>query len=265
MRLAWATDVHLNFLDAAEVAAFAEALANGAPDAVLLAGDIAEAPDLEAHLATLATRLARPVYFVLGNHDFYRGSVAGVRRAMAALSARSPSLRWLPAAGVVALTAATGLVGHDGWGDARLGDPAGTPLRLNDFVLIEELAGLDRASLHAALRAFGDEAAAHLRAVLAPALARFARVVVVTHVPPFREACWHAGQVSGDDWLPYFTCKAVGDVLLEAARARPDRRITVLCGHTHGAGVAAVLPNLTVHTGGAEYGAPEVQPALVVD
>jgi len=36
----------------------------------------------------------------------------------------------------------------------------------------------------------------------------------------------------------------------------------VLCGHTHGAGEAEILPNLRVLTAGARYGAPVVQRAL---
>jgi hypothetical protein len=87
---------------------------------------------------------------------------------------------------------------------------------------------------------------------------------VATHVPPFKEACWHEGRISNDDWLPRFTCKAVGDLLREAALQRPDRRIDVLCGHTHGAGVAEILPNLIVRTGGAEYGRPELQDVLEI-
>jgi predicted MPP superfamily phosphohydrolase len=38
-----------------------------------------------------------------------------------------------------------------------------------------------------------------------------------------------------------------------------DRKVTVLCGHTHGAGFAQVLPNLEVWTGGVQYGAPALQ------
>jgi Icc protein len=87
-------------------------------------------------------------------------------------------------------------------------------------------------------------------------------VVVATHVPPFREACWYEGQISHDDWIPYFTCAAVGDVLHQAMLDHPDHTMTVLCGHTHGAGVADVLPNLRVLTGGAEYGAPVLQDVL---
>jgi hypothetical protein len=45
-------------------------------------------------------------------------------------------------------------------------------------------------------------------------------------------------------------------------RAHPDRELLVLCGHTHGAGLAEVLPNLRVRTGGAAYGAPVVQRVL---
>ena len=101
--------------------------------------------------------------------------------------------------------------------------------------------------------------------VLPDALGRFGHVVVVTHVPPFRAACWYRGQVSDDDWLPHFTCQAAGDVLADAMRARPDRRMTVVCGHTHGAGEAQVLPNLRVFTGGAAYGAPAVRRVLTVD
>jgi hypothetical protein len=117
----------------------------------------------------------------------------------------------------------------------------------------------------AKLHALGDEAAAHFRAVLPEALARFRHVVVVTHVPPFRESCWYRGRTSDDEWLPHFSCQAVGDALAEAMRDRPDQRMTVLCGHTHGAGEAQVLPNLRVLTGGAVYGEPVVQRVLEVD
>ena len=58
------------------------------------------------------------------------------------------------------------------------------------------------------------------------------------HVPPFREACWHQGRISDDLWRPPFSCKAVGEALVEAMEAHPGREMTVLCGHTHGAGEA---------------------------
>src|SRR5438874_8164912 len=98
------------------------------------------------------------------------------------------------------------------------------------------------------MQELGDEASAYLRSVLPEALRRFRHVIVLTHVPPFREACWHQGRISTDDYLPHFTCKAAGDALREAMAAQPDRQMTVLCGHTHGEGEARILPNLRVLT-----------------
>ena len=45
-------------------------------------------------------------------------------------------------------------------------------------------------------------------------------------------------------------------------RGYPERSMTVLCGHTHSSGTAKLLDNLTVYTGGAEYGAPRHQAIL---
>jgi Icc protein len=264
MKLAWATDIHLDFLDDGGLDRFASLLEKSSADAFLIGGDIAKAGSVERHLRTLEARLLRPLYFVLGNHDFYVGSISKVRSAMRTLTDRSKFLKWLPAAGIIPLNRTTALVGHDGWGDARIGNVDGTPVRLNDFVMIEELSGISREVRHDRLRALGDEAAAYIRQVLPQALAAFQEVVFLTHVPPFKEACWHEGRISDDDWLPYFTCRAAGDALLEIMKSHPDRRLTVLCGHTHGAGMAELLPNLSVWTGGADYGAPRIERVLEV-
>jgi Icc protein len=264
VNLAWATDIHLDFLDAGGIEEFTLLLERSGADAFLIGGDIAKAGSLERQLRSLESRLLRPVYFVLGNHDFYVGSIARVRDAMRTLSKRSKLLKWLPTAGVVELTRDTALVGHDGWGDARIGNVDTTPIRLNDFVMIEELSGIPRETRRDRLRALGDEAAAYVRDILPRALEKFRKVIFLTHVPPFRETCWHEGAISDDDWLPYFTCQAVGNALLDAMRDRPDRDLTVLCGHTHGAGTAEILPNLRVWTGGADYGAPLIERVLQI-
>jgi hypothetical protein len=263
-RLAWATDPHLNFVDRHSREAFYASAAEAQASAVLLGGDIGEAPDFALFLNELDNRLDLPIYFVLGNHDFYRGSIAGVRAKAHALCQAVPDLHWLNAAGIVPLTESTCLLGHDGWGDARLGDPWGSRVFLNDWNFIGEFIGLDLDERIARLRALGDEAAAHFRAVLPEALSRFRELLVLTHVPPFREACWHEGRISNDEWLPHFTCKAVGEVLADAMDSHPECRMTVLCGHTHSPGEAHILPNLWVLTGGARYGEPRVQRVIQV-
>jgi Icc protein len=48
-------------------------------------------------------------------------------------------------------------------------------------------------------------------------------------------------------------------------RDHPERKMTVLCGHTHSSGVARILDNLVVLTGGAQYGKPALQQVLEVE
>lgn len=262
-RLAWLTDIHLNVANPNAISALCDSVKDA--DAVLITGDIGEARDLTRYLRILDRRLGIPLYFVLGNHDYYRGSIAAVRLEVAALHNHAPRLLWLSNAGVIELTSETGLVGHDGWADGRFGDYEGSDIVLNDYFLIEELAGLDASERLEKLRALGDEAANYLRTILPEALRRYRHVIVLTHVPPFREACLHQGQIAGAEWLPHFASRSMGLALIEAMEAYPDREMTVLCGHTHSPGEAQILPNLRVLTGAAENGRPQVQCILDVE
>jgi len=269
MKIAWATDIHLNCADRKTAENFCERILQREPEILLVGGDIAEANDLVSWLQFLADRLVLPIYFVLGNHDYYGSSIAVVRDEVRRI--QSEWLHWLPRAGVVSLTPRVGLVGHGGWGDARCGDFCNSTVMLSDYFLIEDLrvigkpgvpfGGLDtsKAPLKSKLEELGHDAARSLQPLLAEALARFPEVIVLTHVPPFQEACWYRGRISDPAWLPDFTCQAIGDSLITEISARPDRQVTVLCGHTHGNGESWPLANLQVRTGGAEYGKPDFQ------
>jgi predicted MPP superfamily phosphohydrolase len=259
MRLAWLTDLHLNFLEPPALARFVDQVASLSIDGVLLTGDISEAPDLRRYLQLLAAAWQIPIYFVLGNHDFYFGSIATVRQQVHELCAADPRLIWLTDRNAIPLSARTALLGHDGWADARLGDYERSYVQMNDHRLIAELSGHDKRSRWTILKQLGDEAAHSLVERLPPALEQFDQVHILTHVPPFHESCWYDGRLSDDQWLPHFICQAMGDVLLAAAARFPHRRLTVLCGHTHGRGAFRPRDNLLVFTGGAEYGRPEVQ------
>jgi len=263
MRLAWMTDVHLNLVHRAVVEALVAETREAHPDAVLIGGDIGEADGVCPLLENLAGQLDLPIFFVLGNHDFYQGSIAAVRAQAAELSKRLPRLTWLTGTGVVELTTRTALIGHDGWGDGGFGNVTRTPVRLNDFELIDELRNAGK-ELPAVLRRLGAEAGSHFQTVLPEALLTHEHVVALTHVPPFREACWHEGRLSDDDWLPFFACRAAGEELQRQMWANPHRSLTTLCGHTHGSGECQALPNLTVLTGGAEYGQPRLQRIIEV-
>ncbi|MGD8396210.1 MAG: metallophosphoesterase [Candidatus Eiseniibacteriota bacterium] len=304
MRAAWLTDIHLNFVAPERAAALCGDIEACGADAVLVTGDIAEGIDIDRWLRFMAARISRPIYFVLGNHDFYGASITAVRARVRRVCAEIDHLHWLPDCGTVALGTHTALVGHDGWADARLGDFAGSPIVLTDYLAIADLAPLadDRSALATRLAALGDEAAAHFRTHLPGALAAHSEVIALIHPPPFRASCIYRGRVSDPDWLPHMSCAAAGEAMRAAldgvagaasgaphpasrrerqreSRPRPGPdatrhaegrpRLTVLCGHTHGNGLSGPAtsdpyPGLRVLTGGAEYGQPAIQAILEV-
>ena len=260
-RLAWLTDIHFDFCDDATQEALLEEVLAGSPDGVLLGGDIANAATLVKALHRfdrVMNQAGVPVYLVLGNHDYYRSSVAEMNAVVRDYCRASRALHWLPDVGVVELTPNTALVGHGGWGDGRCGDYWGTPILLNDFIYIEELVTPSKQVRLEALQRLGDASAASLQRHVDAALACRPNVLVLMHVPPFVASCWHEGKVSDDQWSPFFVCKAAGDVLHAAMQAHPNHQMRALCGHTHSPGVAHILDNLRVDTGGAVYRKPEI-------
>lgn len=270
MRLAWLTDIHLNFLDDSERKEFLESIIEAA-DAFAITGDIGESPNITGYLKEMEEILRKPIYFVLGNHDFYRGSIAETRDAVARIADQSEFLVYLTATSVVELSPQTALVGHDGWADARLGDFDHSHVFLNDYVAIQELRkwegefSVDKPALKEALHGLGDEAADHLGVVLRQAVAEHSSVIALTHVPPFKEAAWYDGRHSDDNWLPHFACKAAGDSLRRVIASNPQSQLLVLCGHTHGQGEVQISENLRVLTGEAEYGQPVIQQVIEIE
>lgn len=260
VRLAWMTDIHLNFLEPMQIDNWLSDVRKVRPHAVLITGDIGEASTYEDYLIRIAGRLGVPLFFVLGNHDYYHGDIAQVREKAMMIENEYACLNWLPAHGVVKLSEDTALVGHGGWGDAQYGDFLNSSVMLNDYMLIDDLNGLAPVNLQKKLQSLGEDAAKILVPQLEAALIAYDHVYVATHVPPFQESCWYDGQTPADDddYLPHFACKAVGDVLLDMADRHPEKQIVVVCGHTHGWGETQMRPNLQVITEGATYGQPMI-------
>jgi predicted MPP superfamily phosphohydrolase len=265
MKIIWLTDIHLNFIKDDKIHRYCQSILTYQPDMVLVAGDIAEAPTVTYYLSFIAEQLQCPIYFVLGNHDYYKGAIASTRDEVAQLVAQSSWLNYLPLSGVVELSQSTALVGHDSWSDGRYGNYETSKVMLNDYVLIKELSHLGAAARLKQLNVLGDEAADYFRQALSEAFKTYRHVMVLTHVPPFVEAAWHEGHYSDDEFAPHFSCKAVGDALLDIMTQHPDCNLTVLCGHTHSPGVCQKRPNLQVITGEAVYRHPQIQAPIYID
>lgn len=269
MRVAWLSDLHLDFLDERKRRRFADQVTAQAADAVVISGDIADGWSVIPMLTLLATRIERPVYFVLGNHDFYHRGIDAVRTEVRA-AVRGTSLVYLPDADVVQLGPDLALVGHDGWADGRNGEYAGSTFRPNDFVHIHDFQvfaggyGREAQRLHL-MQHLADEAAAHFAGALPPAAAANAQVIAVTHVPPFAGASHYRGRPSDPEMLPFYSNRCVGEVMREVMARHPTCQLTVLAGHTHAATRFTAAPNVQVRTAAATYGRPRVAEVLNAD
>lgn len=258
-RIAWVTDPHFDHATLDTWQAWADELDRQRPTSIVLTGDISEGLDVAYQLRCIAETFAIPIYFVLGNHDFYGKSISETRRDMIDLARDVEHLHYLTDHGVIVPCDGFAIVGEDGWGDATHGDYAGSMVRLNDFALIEDFHRSDPACWHSMLQDEGRQAGERLRHKLQSVPDATEHVLIATHVPPFREACWYEGQTTNDQWAPFFVCGGVGDVLLDLARCNPNCHYVVLCGHTHSDGDAEILPNLKIHTGHSRYGTLDIE------
>lgn len=256
MKLAWATDLHLDECGDSEAVrqSFLRSLRDVEADALLIAGDTGIGSTVFNRLQEIQLNAPRhrnawrtvPVYFVLGNHDYYDMWIEQQHR----LARQLVYPRWLGAGGSIELDGMS-LVGVDGWGDFSCGNRA-TQSKILDCARIYDFKYGGNEPYARSKAAAVD--AQTLRRALESCQA--STIVVLTHVPPFPDG--------KEDWelAPYYVCKATGDVIWAYARQHPDRQLVVLCGHSHRARDEKSLPNLRIITGAATYGVPALQPIL---
>lgn len=249
-------DIHLDMCDEEVREKFFFDLAHADCDAVLIGGDIADGPHTVSFLRKLAKLCSKPIYFVLGNHDYYGRSIDLQRYKMKILCESHPSLIYLTLADPVALSQNCCFIGHDGWNDAREGDFFNSTVTMRDYSEIEDLKGLNLFELKEKLQELGKEAAASLEVKLEQIADRYEKVIIMTHTVPFRQACFYDGKVADDGWAPHFVCQAVGKMVKRFAKKHPQIHFLLLAGHSHAAAKIAILPNLDIQVSPAEYGSP---------
>ncbi len=257
-KLAWATDIHLDFaIPRGTFEGFCQRVNDSGAQKLLITGDITTGRSIEEDLKLLAKHIDLPIYFVLGNHDYYYSSFERVAERVRRLTAQSDRLVWMDQTGIIELAVDHGLVGFGGWSDGRAGD-YNRSYKLNDQVLIEDFNKLNSRQVLKKLNELGDRSAEYFKDILPQAFDRYDSVVALTHCPPFVEACFIEGYKGSYADLPHFSARSVGEVMADIMRERPDKMLVVLSGHTHSSARVAILPNLTCMVGEAQYGQPSL-------
>lgn len=225
----------------------------------------------------MADAVQTPIYFVLGNHDYYHGTVNEVRANASQLNEQHPMLHYLSSMEPVELSVHIFLVGQDGWADARAGDIQNSKLMMNDTRFIEDFHrafntghSVNEGLTHLAkkMQELADTDAEALAKQLQTAINQDAKhICVVTHIPPFTASCVGEDikQYGCDSIYPYFVSVIMGEVLTRFASRHPDVQFTVYCGHTHDSSTYSPESNLIIHCEGAEYNKPAIAQVIDID
>jgi 3',5'-cyclic-AMP phosphodiesterase len=260
------SDTHFNFTMPWTPGNFASKLLEENPAGLILAGDIACGLTIKQTLKSLAKKLDHiPIYFVVGNHDYYATSIRETTKILKELCATYPNLHWLTDTDHIALTDDVALIGEDGWYDGRLGNPVYLSYNF-DWMVIDEFYKLKGAAEKAAYgQKLADDATAYLRVKLERALEKFQTVYVITHMPPWAEATRAVGTEMEDFWLPYNVNSGMGKMIEEVMKDRHNQNVIVLAGHTHVPAIVHVAHNIECIVQPGKYlGAPTEHNCLFI-
>jgi len=257
----WLSDIHLNFYrEKEERIDLYKSINRGSFDSIIITGDIAESETLHEVLLELSENITKDVYFVLGNHDFYGGSVDSSSTIAEEFSLFvDERICYLPDHSYVALNKELGLclVGENGWADGRNGSGIDSYVSLNDQYYIEDLneayGNGYRSELFRKMQQLADWDADSLNDKLMSLPKWCTKLIVATHIPPFTETSRYRGKPPSPDFLPFYSSQILGDTLKTFAEKHPHIQILSISGHTHGGGKAQILPNLVAKTHNSDY------------
>ena len=249
----WFSDLHLARVFPWTFIKFIYSINKEKPSAVFLTGDISNGPFLITHLKMMAKFIECPIYFILGNHDYFFSSFEEQHIKIKALCKEYPNLIWLTNSDAVRLNDEVALIGTEGWYDAEMGNPKYLTATL-DWILIKELREIkstkDRVEY---FRMLADKSADIIFEKLEKALEQdYKTVYILTHMPPFKEATRDEGTMLADFWLPYNVNLRLGKKIEEIMATRKKRNVVVLAGHTHHPEYIRVSRNIHCQVGASK-------------
>ena len=230
----WFTDTHLNLAALGAKFDFYLKIEKEKPDGVFLTGDISNGSNTINDLKYLARNVEVPIYFVLGNHDYFYNSIDGMNDKIRLLCKEYPNLIWMTESNPIALNNEVSIIGTEGWYDAMVGDPKYIKYTFDWFMIsnIRKLPSMkDRIE---AFRKLADVSCNIIEKQLNKALDDgYKTIYMLTHFPPWVEATRDVGTIMEKFWLPYNTNLRLGKLIESIMKDRNKINLFILCGHSH--------------------------------
>jgi 3',5'-cyclic AMP phosphodiesterase CpdA len=270
VKLAFASDLHLPITSANAIASLAREVAEFGPDALFVAGDVAESlPDMTACLRLLRDRVAAPIFVLAGNHDLWaRGCPSKTKwESRLAQTVAEAGCEWFE--GRSWTREGIAVAGTIAWYDYSARDPHVTAT-LDDFAREKKYFNPDAYEIDWwwSDRAFAAMVAGPFLETLDALEAddSVRGIIVTTHVPLVEcQMCRDSGNA---DWAfsnAYFGNLTLGEQVLKRRKVSH-----IISGHTHvgrrGQVVRPGMPPVDAVVISSEYDAPSwVQLTLTYD
>jgi len=264
-RYIWLTDTHFNFLDQAALLGFFLSLEEKKADGIFLTGDVSTGPHLVKHLNLLEKVVKTPVYFVLGNHDYYRATFSEIENSMVELMQSNSRLHYLSVSDPISLSDDVAVIGHDGWYDAGWRAPVTPAIFVWDWYFIKDFRALfgteERMNL---VRARATKAMEFIIENLEKAFKKHSTAYMLTHFPPWPEESDRFYGLLEKFWMPYNSSKMMADALVKIMEKYSDKKLVILAGHTHIKRKIQISSNIEMRVGDAEFGKPQIQKIILI-
>jgi predicted phosphodiesterase len=247
----WLTDSHLYPWNRFKIL---NIILDQSPYGIFLTGDISNSSQtLIADLDFLGSRIGRPVYFILGNHDISFSSFIETFSNIRKVCQKHKNLIWMDESGIVPINEEVCCIGNMGWYDAKIGNTE--YLRYTfDWFLIKEFRELPSMKHRIEkFRSLAEESANQLSSKLEEAVETYKIIYLLSHFPAWKECHRANGWLSEKFWEPYNTNMILGQELEKVMVKHKKRQLICLMGHTHMPITVNVARNITCHVGKGSY------------
>ncbi len=262
MQYAWITDPHFDLISLIELVRFGEKLNNF--DGILISGDISDAGHVTEHLTFLSKFCAKPIYFTLGNHDFYNSDFLTVKKNIDNLVSDRPNLNYLSHSDIIEISPGTALIGHDGWYGADWVEPLTSLVFSWDWFFIHDFKKLlDNEQRLQKVKDLTVQAAEIIEARLKKAIEKYSTVFLLTHIPPWPDLT-SGWKLLDRFWTPYNSSKCISDKIKNVMDQNPNKQLIILSGHTHIERKVKISPNIELRVGGVQTGKTQIQEVFTI-
>lgn len=265
MRYIWLTDTHFNFLSEPDLISFYLKLEVEKADGIFLTGDISTGPHLVKHLLWLEKVVRTKIYFVLGNHDYYRSSFKDIEMKMNNVMQVSENIHYLSALEPISLTNDTALIGHDGWYDARWRNPITPFVFIWDWYFIKDFRALFGSEERMySTREKASIAAQFIENSLRKAFKNHSTVYMLTHFPPWPQVSDKYYGLIEKFWTPYNSSKVMSDCVEKVMLEYPGKNLIILAGHSHIERRQQITKNIELRVGAANFGQTRIEQIILI-